>query len=150
MIRNYPHCIDCNIKLNHYSSTRCRKCESIRKHKTIWLDRIVWNKGIKNIKQSGSNHWNWKGGIVNLNRNIRNSFEYKKWRSDIFERDYWTCLTCHKRGGNLEVHHIKKFIDILNEHKIQTVKDSLKCKELWDEDNGITLCKFCHNLTKRK
>lgn len=99
---------------------------------------------------SGKNQWNWKGGVTPLFKKIRFSFKYKLWRSDVFKRDDWTCLTCRKRGGNLEVHHIKKFYKIIEENKIKTFKKAMLCKELWNLNNGITLCKECHLLTKRR
>ena len=91
----------------------------------------------------------WKGGITKLNKLIRHSKKYEQWRSDIFKRDNWTCQTCGKRSCYLEAHHIKEFHLILKENKIFSIEDSLKCKELWSIENGVTLCKYCHNLTKR-
>jgi len=28
-------------------------------------------------------------------------------------------------------------------------RQALSCDELWDLNNGVTLCEDCHNLTKR-
>ena len=65
--------------------------------------KIPWNRGKKNIQQSGKNHWNWKGGITRLNKNkrkeIMNSFEYKLWRKVVFERDGYTCVWCGDNKG---------------------------------------------------
>jgi 5-methylcytosine-specific restriction endonuclease McrA len=43
----------------------------------------------------------------------------------------------------------KQFIKILRENNIVNIDDAMKCDELWDIDNAITLCKSCHNKTKR-
>ena len=89
----------------------------------------------------------WKGGITKLKRHILNLDYYKQWRSNIFQRDNWTCQTCGKRGIALEAHHIIRLADILIEYNIKTIEEAISCKELWDINNGVTLCKDCHKLT---
>lgn len=79
-----------------------------------------------------ANHW--KGGLTPEQTKIRNSDEYLKWRIAVFERDGYTCVVCRKVGVYLEAHHIKEFS---------------KYPELrLDINNGITLCKDCHKLTR--
>ena len=61
------------------------------------------------------------------------------------------CLTSikDKKGLRLEVHHAKSFNDICKENNITTIKQALRCKEIWSLDNGICLCYICHkNLEK--
>lgn len=91
----------------------------------------------------------WKGGKTKIRFLIPELFEYKKWRSDVFQRDNWTCQTCHLRGIYLEAHHIKELCKIIEEFQIKNSDNAKDCKELWDINNGITLCKNCHNLTKK-
>jgi len=98
-------------------------------------------------KISGSNNCWWRGGISSLRTQIYNSVEYKSWRRAIFERDNYICMKCCLVGGTLNPHHIKSFSEILEEYKIKTVQEALNCKELWNIDNGLTLCKRCHKLT---
>ena len=135
---------------------------------------VPWNKGLKgSIKvNSGSfkkgckinlgrkrydmireNHFNWKGGITSLKQKIYHCQNYILWRSKVFQRDNWTCQTCQKRSkiGEkvfLEAHHKKESYKIIYENNIKTIEEALNCKELWDIDNGVTLCEDCHNLTK--
>ena len=90
---------------------------------------------------------NWQGGKTRINLLVRSSSAYKQWRSNVFERDEWTCKTCNSIGGRLEAHHKKKFSDILRKNKIRSIKQALLCEELWDMDNGVTLCVDCHRLT---
>jgi len=92
----------------------------------------------------GNKHPNWKGGITPLQFQIRNSFEYRQWRSDIFTRDDFTCQECGQRGGYLNVHHIKSFSSIIQYYEITTIEEALKCAELWNINNGITHCEECH------
>ena len=99
---------------------------------------------------SGSNHPNWQGGITSLTTKIRTSLKYKQWRSEVFTRDKWICQTCNKRSeGDIEAHHIKEFSKIIKENNILTLEEALKCLELWNINNGVTLCLDCHNLTKK-
>jgi hypothetical protein len=95
----------------------------------------------------------WKGGITaanwGLNKALRSTFEYRQWRSDVYTRDNFTCQDCgDNKGGNLEAHHKKGFQQIINEHKITTVEQALACEELWNINNGVTLCKDCHKRYK--
>jgi len=87
-------------------------------------------------------------GLTSLHLLIRQTEKYKLWRSKVFERDFYTCQNCRKRGIYLECHHIKRFSYILKENNIFSVEQALNCKELWNLDNGVILCKECHNLTK--
>jgi len=96
----------------------------------------------------GEKHYLWKGN-QDINRKIRDCWKYQEWRSDIFQRDNWTCQTCRKRGCYLEVHHIKEMSVIIEENKIKTLKQALNCDELWSLNNGVTLCRNCHDLTKK-
>lgn len=98
--------------------------------------QIPWNKGLKAKNtpsiRSGNRINTWKGGITPEREKIRNSFELKEWRKNVLKRDRFTCKmpSCGQVGGNLEVHHIKKFS---------------KYPELrYEINNGITLCKKCH------
>lgn len=89
--------------------------------------------------EKGNKHPGWKGGITPYAIKLRNSDEYKLWRSRVFERDGWTCQTCQKKGIYLEAHHKIPFCKLL-----KTEFEYL----IFDMDNGVTLCKNCHNLTK--
>jgi len=74
-----------------------------------------------------------KGLITPENILARNSKKYQNWRISIFQRDFFTCQQCgDSRGGNLHAHHIFPF------SKFHELRLSL--------NNGITLCKLCHEL----
>ena len=85
---------------------------------------------------------------VNQFRDIlRSCSKYKMWRERVMKRDNFTCQMCEIRGGKLCIDHIKPFIVILFENKIESYEDAIKCKEMWDIQNGQTLCYPCHAKT---
>jgi 5-methylcytosine-specific restriction endonuclease McrA len=96
----------------------------------------------------GSNHPNWKGGIKPVAKMVRDSFKYRQWRSDVFTRDNFTCQECFKRGGDIEAHHNKPFSTIMIENNVMSIEDADNCEELWNINNGKTLCEKCHKKTK--
>src|SRR3990167_7702133 len=85
--------------------------------------------------------------ITALDKLIRHSARYKLWRSEIFKRDNFTCQFCRVRGGELRADHIKQFALILIQNDVKTFDDALLCTELWDMQNGRTLCHLCHIQT---
>jgi 5-methylcytosine-specific restriction endonuclease McrA len=85
------------------------------------------------LKNSGSNHHDWQGGITSENERLRKTIEYKEWRISILKRDDYTCKFCQKRGGKLHVDHIKPF--------------SLFPELRLDMNNGRTLYEPCHKET---
>jgi hypothetical protein len=95
-------------------------------------------------------HW-WKGGITLLRDVIRNCTQYREWRTQIFQRDNFTCIHCNDtRGGNLIAHHIIFFSTLMEEHNITTLEEALQCEALWDTNNGLTLCIECHKAEHRR
>jgi len=117
----------------------------IRKYNGWSKGKYIQNKKTKNKMSvwqinktkpyfKGSKNPNWKGGITNINRLIRGSIEYSLWREAVFKRDNFTCIWCGKKGGNLEVDHIKQF----------AYYPELR----FAIDNGRTLCKDCHKTTE--
>lgn len=89
----------------------------------------------------GPKHYKWKGGITPENHKIRNSYEYKEWRTAVFTRDNHTCQACGARSAKgkpvtLHSHHIQPFA----EHP-----------ELrFAVGNGVTLCDGCHDAAHGK
>lgn len=82
----------------------------------------------------GSKNPMWKGGTTPINKRIRRSTIFFRWRKQVFERDNYTCQECNKRGGVLHPHHIKAFATF---------------PELrFELTNGVTLCEQCHKKTE--
>jgi len=83
-----------------------------------------------------NNHWNWKGGITNKNSKIRASDKYKEWRTNVFERDNYTCQHCDNKNRELVAHHINRFSNFPDERL--------------SINNGITCCRSkCHYELER-
>ena len=165
-------------KTDIYSKDTLKQMSEIKKGKPIWnkglktglIPKSAFKKGHKPVHtllgkhlsmehkrkiseaNKGEKSKSWKGGITPLNRAIRNSLEYQQWRSDVYKRDYWTCQTCNKKGGKIKLHahHIKPFTQILQDNNITDVIEAQFCEELWDIDNGITLCWDCHKLAHKE
>ena len=100
-----------------------------RKGRSKFCSRECLNKWMsENLTKE--KRYNWKGGTKRRNEGYYN-LQYKLWRESVFKRDDYTCQWCGKRGCYLEAHHKKLWTDY---------------PELrFDIDNGITLCKDCHN-----
>lgn len=124
---------------------RKRKPHSQETKDKIGLKNSISLKGKKQSKQTiekriivGDKHWNWQGGITDINEKVRKSKEYKGWRNLVFIRDEYTCVICKSKSGNgkhVELHadHIKKFADHVELR--------------FDVNNGRTLCIDCHKKT---
>lgn len=102
-------------------------------------------RGIKQSKEiiekrvkRGKEHYNWQGGITNKYRSIRRQKAYQEWRMAVWKRDNFKCQMpfCEKKSKILNAHHIIPLRE----------RENLK----YDVDNGITLCKICHEKTKWK
>jgi len=89
--------------------------------------------GDRKIHRSGENNSNWKGGITPKLLSDRTSKEYKKWRDEVYSRNWYTCQCCG-RSNDIEknAHHIYNFAD----------NEKLK----FDLNNSILLCAECHHI----
>ena len=159
--------------LGHYEKYNGKKYSLIYYYKNrsklkevnrVRAEKYIREKGISPPgKRRGENHHNWKGGITPLYSMIRNCFLDEKWRKEIFERDNHTCQHCFQRGGNLEAHHSgKMFAVVLSEflkeyNQFSPIEDketlfrlATKHEQFWDINNGLTLCKKCHDCERKK
>lgn len=102
-----------------------------------------WHLKQKLVKRKGCNSPTWKGGLTPKNKIIRNSLEYKLWRTAVFERDKYTCIWCGILGGWHK--ELQKNIKLNADH----IKPFALYPELrFAIDNGRTLCEDCHRTTE--
>ena len=122
---------------------RKHSSDAIKRMKIAQSNRSEqWRKNISKSKLGekngvfgtrGAETPNWKGGITPINKAIRNSTEYKLWRTAVFERDDYTCIWCFTRGTTIHADHIKPFA------YFPELRFAI--------DNGRTLCVPCHKTT---
>lgn len=102
------------------------------------LDRVTE----RGKKTRGENHYNWRGGSSRLNSSIRRLTENRKWMDAVKERD-GKCVNC----GSIEVlesHHIIPLAQLIEMNGVTDRDMARNTPELWNIDNGITLCQPCH------
>lgn len=88
------------------------------------------------IKEKIKERYDVIGRRTPIVKALRGSSAYREWRECVFERDNFTCQFCGVVGGDLNADHIVPFAHL--------VKNKM---ELWDLDNGRTLCVPCHKTT---
>ena len=145
--KGFKYCSDCGKQLARRVAKKCHACASADKFKgyKYCLDCKKQLAGKFSTKSLRCKRCSLLGEHTLIHKQLRCVIEYRTWRSDIFTRDNFTCQSCGKRGGNMNAHHIKFFSTILNEYKIKSLKEGLACDELWNLNNGVTLCEICHN-----
>lgn len=108
-------------------------------------------RGVRRPDLVGKNNHFWNGGRTTLYNKIIHLIEYRQWRSSVFKRDNFICQLCqYSRGKILNAHHIITRCQIIKKHNIKNVEEAILCTQLWDINNGITLCKRCHETTYGK
>ena len=128
------------FKGKHHTEETRRRMSAIHKGKKYRLgkrltdeQRINISNGTKLHALRGRDNPRWKGGISPATQRARYSYEMKEWRRKVFEHDHFICQKCgNNKGDILIAHHIKLFS---NHPELRLAVD-----------NGITVCKPCHQL----
>lgn len=151
----------------------CRKCgnEKLSELRTGWCPSEETRQKIsKNLKgkYSGESHPNWKGGVSNIKRYLRNLPCVTEWCSMAREQVNYTCQLTGMRSrelfrGSLQVHHLYGFnlivFDAHSTHGIEVKEqignytaEELKLLEdyvaSWHQDssNAVVLSEEVHKL----
>ena len=111
-------------KLEHQVDWECAYCHKKEKRKKSRAKRKYCSKECYNNSI-------YTGISLPENRAMRQTEEYREWRTKIFKADNFTCQNCGVQGGPLNAHHLKSF----------TQYPELR----FDVNNGVTLCRECHN-----
>jgi hypothetical protein len=120
----HKYCPDCWIEIAKKSIT-CTRCFWIRKR-------------VPDEKRKAS-----------LNIFIRNTDEYKEWRTNCFKRDNYICQISWIVWGDLIVHHIKWLSEVFKENNID-IYNWRNIEVLFDIDNWITINKELHKKFHKK
>ncbi len=97
----------------------------------------------RGLKNRGEGAYNWKGGVSRLNTSIRQMNENRKWIDAVRARD-GACARCGVTD-DLESHHVVELADLVGQLGIKNRDDARRhAAQLWDLDNGLTLCRPCH------
>lgn len=124
----------CAGKWKYKNSDKVKKAiEYGFKHPNRGIGISRYHKGKPKPYMIGINNPNWRGGTSGERQKVMASIPYRQWRTDVFERDNYTCQICLQRGGDLQADHIKPYA-LFPELRL-------------DLNNGRTLCKSCHIKT---
>lgn len=88
--------------------------------------------------------------LRNIHQAIRRLSEYIDWHKTILQRDNFVCRACGKTKTKFNVHHINTVYNILKNNSVNNVEKAIKCNELWDTNNGVTLCVVCHKKIHKR
>lgn len=126
---NYQNCCKC---FNQLFKTDIVKKLTYQGHDCIVINPWVCHKNttfdLCILQEFESSFWKKMYDGEDITQ--RNTYEYKKWMYLVQKRDSFQCQCCGRRS-DLEVHHILPY--------------SYYIDKRLDINNGITLCRNCHN-----
>ena len=124
-----------------YKHREDSKLKASASHK-VWCAANPDRVAARALKIRGELNYHWNGGSSRLNTAIRQLTEHRKWLSAVKARD-GACVRCDS-DRDLEAHHIVELAEIVAHHGITNRDEAREIPELWDLDNGETLCRRCH------
>lgn len=149
--RGGPITKNCEICFSEFTVTRDREnqrfCSIVcrKKWEATPASRLAKSEMMRRRVALGLH--NLYRGITELKALLRQTSRYKQWRESVFIRDGFKCQFCGAIG-EINADHIKPFAVILVENNVRTFEDAMNCFELWNMENGQTLCVLCHKKTE--
>lgn len=121
-----------NTNLEKYGYASYSKTQDFKENNSKKMKQFFEQHPDKILSKDKSPRWI---GDADYKRSERATLEYNNWRTQVYERDNYTCQCCKmKRTSSyqpsLNAHHIENFA-------------SNPSKRI-DVNNGITLCEICH------
>lgn len=124
----------------HRPESRRKTSES---HKR-WCAENPGKVAARGEKTRGAQHYRWNGGSSRLNISIRQMNENRRWTDAVRDRDGERCVDCGATG-DLNSHHLVELAELIARLGIKSRDDArANASELWNLDNGVTLCEPCH------
>lgn len=129
---------------NALAKTGKKRSEESKQKQSLSMQGVPKSEEFKlKMKKITTERYDKIGRTTPLLTQIRNSEMYSEWRKSVFERDKYTCVKCGDTiGGNLEADHEISLSFLVQEVAI------LGYGNIFDIDNGRTLCEKCHKKTK--
>lgn len=115
------------------------------KEKHKWVkkqENLNYDLWLKHRPRGENHHW-YKHGLTSLILKIRDLHKFRLWKSDVLTRDNHTCQYCGNQT-DLHTHHIVSVAELIQKYEIANTKQANDCAELWNINNGVTLCGECH------
>ena len=158
----------CSRKCKNIAQSQNNRDGGTDAQQQYWVSlkgQVPWNKGKKtpltvrkklSESHKGEKSHRWKGGITQLAMCIRNLWEYKAWRLDVYKKEDCICRACGHKGHDNHAHHLIPFSVLVGEFlqkynqfspiedKDTLVRIAITYEPFWDIENGIVLCKECH------
>ena len=86
--------------------------------------------------------------VTRLKKRIQTSLLYRQWRSDVFSRDGFECIFCSSTDSLQADHFPMSIAELMRKHELTDIEQAKSCEELWNINNGRTLCVSCHRKTE--
>jgi 5-methylcytosine-specific restriction endonuclease McrA len=127
---------NCFMPKKRFCSKSCRVTVTLKNPLFTTLGKKGSEKQreiMKNKKGELHPRWIKDRTVVMEKHRMRGTTEWKDWRMAVFSRDKYTCQECEQSGVIIEPHHI--------------IPLRISFDKAFDTNNGITLCRPCHQKT---